>query len=58
MRSAKRPLPIASAPGVRLDVRRHHEPPDEERLRPFARALVELALQLKREAEEYRRWTP
>lgn len=58
MSPASRTRPMPSVPGVRLDVRRHPEPPDEEKLRAFARALVELALQLKREAEEERPWTP
>lgn len=49
---------MPSVSGVRLEVRRHREPPESGRLRAFARALVELALQLRNDAEKERPGTP
>lgn len=49
--------PIASAPRSTLDASRRDAPEPGE-LRVFARALIELALQLKNDTEEDSEWTP
>ena len=49
--------PIASAPRSTLDVSRC-DAPEPGKLRAFARALIELALQLENDTEEGSEWTP
>ena len=48
---------IVSAPRSTLDVSRRNAPESGE-LRAFARALIELTLQLENETEEDRQWMP
>lgn len=57
MQTPDNTFPIVSAPRSTLDVSRRTAPESGE-LRAFARALIELALQLENEAEEDRPWTP
>jgi hypothetical protein len=49
--------PIVSAPRSTLDVSRC-DAPEAGELRAFARALIELALQLNDDTEEGSEWTP
>jgi hypothetical protein len=57
MKTAEATSPPLSTSRSTLDVSRRTAPNAGD-LRAFARALIELALQLKREAEEERPWTP